>query len=150
MKKESSIWKQILKTDNDNKLFFLRLIVGLIFISEGIQKYLIVSVYGPEFFKETGFGNPLFWTYLTGAFEISCGILILSGFLTRLASIPLLTIMIGAFITTKLPLLTAKGFWTFAHEYRVDFSLTVLIILLIIYGAGKWSFDSRIWNFPDK
>lgn len=150
MKTESSIKKQILKTGNDNKLFFIRLIVGLIFISEGIQKYLIVSVYGPEIFKETGFGNPMFWTYLTGAFEISCGILILSGFLTRLASVPLLTIMIVAFITTKLPLLTAKGFWTFAHEYSLDFSLTVLIILLIIYGGGKWSFDLRIWNFSNK
>jgi putative oxidoreductase len=150
MKTKSSLKTQILSTDNDYKLFFIRLIVGLIFVSEGIQKYLIMSVYGPEFFKETGFGNPMFWTYLTGAFEISCGILILSGFLTRLVSIPLLTIMVVAFLTTKLPILTVSGFWTFAHEYRVDFSLTVLIVLLIIYGGGKWSFDSKIWNFPNK
>jgi uncharacterized membrane protein YphA (DoxX/SURF4 family) len=70
--------------------------------------------------------------------------MILFGLLTRLASVPLLTIMIVAFITTKLPLLTTKGFWTFAHEYSIDFSLTVLLIMLFIYGGGKWSVDLRI------
>ena len=67
-------------------------------------------MYGPAFFKEIGLNNPMFWVYFTGAFEIFCGILILFGLLTRLASIPLLTIMIIAFITTKLPLLTTNGF----------------------------------------
>src|SRR5664280_2423479 len=92
MKTESSFKSQILNTRNDSKIIFVRLIVGLIFISEGIQKYLIVTMYGPAFFKEIGLNNPMFWVYFTGAFEIFCGILILFGLLTRLASIPLLTI----------------------------------------------------------
>jgi uncharacterized membrane protein YphA (DoxX/SURF4 family) len=86
----------------------------------------------------------MFWVYFTGAFEIFCGILILFGLLTRLASIPLLTIMIIAFITTKLPLLTTNGFWTFSHEYSIEFSLTLLLTLLLIYGGGKWSVDLKI------
>ena len=144
MKTESNIKTQILNTGDDNKLIFIRLIVGLIFISEGIQKYLILDVLGPAFFKEIGFTHPMLWAYFTGAFEIFCGILILFGLLTRLASIPLLTIMITAFITVKLPLLNNRGFWTFLHEYNIDFSLTLLLILLIIYGSGKWSVDSKI------
>jgi len=144
MKTANSIKSQILNTDTDKKIIFLRLIVGLIFISEGIQKYLYLEVVGPAFFNEIGFRHAFFWAYFTGAFEILCGILILSGLLTRLASIPLLIIMITAFITTKFPLLTTKGFWTFAHEYRTDFSLTVLLILLIIYGGGKWSVDLKL------
>ena len=144
MKTGNSIKKQILNTGNDNKIIFIRLIVGLIFISEGIQKYLIMSVVGPAFFKENGFSDPMFWAYFTGAFEIFCGILILFGLLTRLASIPLLTIMITALITTKLPLLATKGLWTFSHEFNTDFSLTLLLILLIIYGGGKWSADLKI------
>ena len=133
----------ILNTRDDKKTIFIRLIVGLIFISEGIQKYLFLQILGPAFFKEIGFMHANFWAYFTGAFEISCGILILFGLFTRIVSIPLLIIMITASITTKLPLLATKGFWTFAHEYNIDFSLTVLLILLIIYGGGKWSFDSR-------
>jgi len=147
MKTVNSIRTQILNTDIDKKTIFLRLIAGLIFISEGIQKYLYLEVVGPAFFSEIGFRDAFFWAYFTGAFEILCGTMILLGFLTRLASIPLLIIMITAFITTKLPLLTTKGFWTFAHEYRTDFSLTVLLILLIIYGGGKWSVDLKLLQF---
>jgi len=144
MKTLTGIKTIILNTENDSKLIYIRIITGLIFISEGIQKYLIVSMLGTSYFEEIGFGHPMFWAYFTGAFEISCGILILIGLLTRLASIPLLTIMITAFFTTKLPLLLDKGILTFAHEYRIDFSLTLLLILLIIYGGGKWSADLKI------
>ena len=144
MKTPTSLKTRILNTENDSKLIFIRIITGLIFISEGIQKYLIVSMLGPSYFKEIGFGHPMFWAYFAGAFEISCGLLILIGLLTRLASFPLLAIMVTAFFTTKLPLLVDKGFLTFAHEYRIDFSLTLLLILLIIYGGGKWSADLKI------
>lgn len=144
MKTERSIKTRILNTGNDNKTIFIRLIVSLIFISEGIQKYLFLAVLGPGYFSELGFNHSFFWAYFTGAFEIFCGILILFGFLTRLASIPLLIVMITAFITTKLPLLATKGFMTFAHDYSTDFSLTLLLILLIIYGGGNRSVDLRI------
>jgi uncharacterized membrane protein YphA (DoxX/SURF4 family) len=134
----------ILKTGNDNFNIFIRLIVGLIFMSEGIQKYLFLEAMGPVFFEGIGFRNAFFWAYFTGAFEIVCGTMILFGFIVRVASIPLLIIMLTAFITTKLPLLKAKGFFEFAHVYNIDFSLTILLIVLIIYGGGKWSFDLRM------
>jgi putative oxidoreductase len=136
----------ILSTDRDNKIIFARLITGLIFISEGIMKYLFLEMLGPGRFAQIGFNHAIFWAYFTGAFEISCGFLVLSGLFTRLASIPLLIIMITAFITTKLPVLATKGVWTFLHEYRTDFSLTVLLILLIIYGGGNWSLDLKIFQ----
>jgi putative oxidoreductase len=136
----------ILSTDRDNKIIYARLITGLIFISEGIMKYLFLEMLGPGRFAQIGFNHAIFWAYFTGAFEISCGFLVLSGLFTRLASIPLLIIMITAFITTKLPVLATKGVWTFLHEYRTDFSLTVLLILLIIYGGGNWSLDLKIFQ----
>ncbi len=55
MKTANSIKTQILNTDTDKKIIFLRLIVGLIFISEGIQKYIYLEVVGPAFFNEIGF-----------------------------------------------------------------------------------------------
>ena len=144
MKTERSIKTQILNTGDDSKIIIIRIIVALIFISEGILKYKMIQWLGPGRFTEIGFSHGFFWAYFTGATEILCGLLILFGLLTRLASIPLLIIMIAAFITTKIPLLGTQGFWTFLHEYNLDFSLTLLLILLVIHGGGKYSADLKI------
>jgi putative oxidoreductase len=136
----------IISTAIDNKAIIVRLIVGLIFLTEGVQKYLFPELLGTGRFLKIGFSNPEFWAYFTATFEIICGILILLGLFTRLVSIPLLIIMMTAFVTTKWPLLTEKGFWAFAHEYRTDFAMTLLLIYLLIYGGGGWSADSKIIN----
>jgi uncharacterized membrane protein YphA (DoxX/SURF4 family) len=52
--------------------------------------------------------------------------------------------MITAIITTKLPILTQKGFWSMAHESRTDFAMLLLLLFMVIYGAGKWSLDYTI------
>jgi putative oxidoreductase len=121
-----------------------RLAVGLIFLSEGLQKYLFPATLGTDRFEKIGFNHAAFWAYFTGTFEIVCGILILIGLFTRLAAIPLLIIMIVAFITTKYPELIEKGFWFMAHDYRTDFAMTLLLIYLIINGGGKKSVDYLI------
>ena len=136
----------IFRTIDDNRAILVRLVTGLVFLTEGIQKYLFPQLLGTGRFLTIGFSNPAFWAYFTGAFEIICGSLILLGFITRLASVPLLIIMITAFITTKWPILMTKGFWPWAHEYRTDFAMTLLLIYLIIYGSGNWSVDSKIIN----
>ena len=134
----------ILNTVNDNKTIIVRIIVGLIFLTEGIQKYLFPELLGPGRFLKIGFSDPDFWAYFTGTFEIFCGSLVLLGLFTRIAVIPLFIVMIVAFITTKWPLLIEKGFWPMAHEYRTDFAMTLLLIYLFFSGSGKWSVDSEI------
>jgi uncharacterized membrane protein YphA (DoxX/SURF4 family) len=144
MKTENKTRTSILSTIDDNKTILVRLVVGLIFLSEGIQKYLFPELLGTGRFLKIGFSDASFWAYFTGTFEIISGILVLIGLLTRLASIPLIIIMITAFITTKYPMLILKGFWVTAHEYRVDFALTMLLVYLFISGGGKWSVDLMI------
>ncbi len=135
----------IFNTVDDNKTtIIIRLIVGLIFLFEGIQKFLFPELLGTGRFLKIGFTEPAFWAYFTGTFEIICGTLILIGLLTRLASIPLFIIMLTAFVTTKWPMLINKGFWVMAHEYRTDFAMTLLIIYLVISGGGRWSIDSKV------
>ncbi len=134
---------RLLRTNNTPTILS-RLAVGLIFLSEGIQKYLTPGTSGTGRFTEIGFTHPAFWAYFTGSFEIVCGTLILLGFLTRLAAIPLFIIMLVAFISTKVPLLTEEGFWNMAHEYRTDFAMTLLLIYLFVYGGGNFSIDKKI------
>jgi uncharacterized membrane protein YphA (DoxX/SURF4 family) len=138
----------IFKTINDNSAIFPRLVVGLVFFSEGIQKFLFPELVGTGRFETIGFSDPAFWAYFVGTFEFICGTLVLFGFLTRIAAVPLLCIMLTAFVTTKWPILISKGFWVMAHEFRTDFAMTLLLIYLLIYGAGKWSVDSKLFKLP--
>ena len=144
MKSGKDFSTRVFSTINDNKSILIRVIVGLIFLSEGIQKFLFPELLGTGRFLKIGFSEPAFWAYFTGTFEIICGTLILIGLLSRLASIPLLIVMITAFITTKWPILIGKGFWVMAHEYRTDFAMTMLLVYMLIYGSGSWSIDSKI------
>ena len=146
MKTNKTFNTYILSTDNDNGVIIVRLVVGVIFLTEGIQKYLFPELLGTGRFLKIGFTNPEFWAYFTGSFEIICGAFIIIGLLTRLMSIPLFIIMMTAFVTTKWPLLIEKGFWPFAHEYRTDFAMTLLLIYLLIYGGGRRSIDSSLIN----
>jgi len=144
METKKGIKTFVLATVSDHRTLLPRLIVGLIFLSEGIQKFLFPELVGTGRFEKIGFSDPEFWAYFVANFEIVCGSLVLLGLLTRLACIPLFIIMITAFTTTKLPILIDSGFWKMAHEYRTDFAMTLLLIYLFIYGSGKWSIDMRI------
>ena len=144
MKTNKGLSKFIFSSDKDNRAILVRLTVGLIFLTEGIQKYLFPQLLGTGRFLTIGFSNPSFWAYFTGTFEIVCGTLIILGLITRVASVPLIIIMITAFITTKIPILIHKGVWPWAHEYRTDFAMTLLLIYLLFYGSGGMSVDSKI------
>jgi putative oxidoreductase len=134
--------KRFMRTENVPMLI-PRILVGLIFLSEGIQKFIFPELLGMGRFAKIGFAHPEFWASFTACFEITYGILVFIGFLTRIASIPLLIIMATAFVTTKYPLIVETGLWVFAHEYRTDFAMTMLLLLLIQYGGGKYSLDRQ-------
>jgi uncharacterized membrane protein YphA (DoxX/SURF4 family) len=73
-----------------------------------------------------------------------CGTLLVLGLLTRLAAVPLILTMLIAITTTKIPILTQKGFWSMAHEARTDYSMLLGSVFLLIVGAGSLSFDTRL------
>jgi uncharacterized membrane protein YphA (DoxX/SURF4 family) len=52
--------------------------------------------------------------------------------------------MLVAIATTKIPILLKSGFWAMAHEARVDYSMLLGSIFLLIVGAGLWSADARL------
>jgi len=146
MASNAKLKKSIYRTLDDNKIFLVRIVVGIIFLTEGIQKYLFPELLGSGRFLKIGFSHPEFWAYFTASFEILCGAFVLLGLFTRVVSIPLLIIMITAFITTKWPILIDKGIWPMMHEYRTDFAMTVFLIYLLISGGGRWSLDYKMYN----
>jgi uncharacterized membrane protein YphA (DoxX/SURF4 family) len=131
-------------------IILIRCSVGAIFLSEGIQKFLFVESVGAGRFQSIGIPYPEFFAPMVGAFEITCGTLVLLGFLVRFAVIPLLAVISTAIITTKLPILFSSGFFKMAHEARTDYAMFLSLIFLFIVGAGKYSLDSVILNKKKK
>jgi len=124
----------------------IRLLVGFVFISEGIQKFLFPGTMGVGRFVKIGIPHPQFFAPFTGAIEIICGSLLIAGLFARFAAVPLLIVILTAIYTTKNPILMAKGFWAAAHEGRADFCMLMGLVFLVIFGAGKYSADSILFN----
>jgi putative oxidoreductase len=97
-------------------------------------------------FSRIGFAMPTLTAHVVGVFEIVCGLLVLVGLLTRLASIPLLIVILTAIATTKIPELShpGQGFWFMVTDARTDFAMTMSLLFLISVGAGPLSLDFRI------
>ena len=136
--------QRLLHSDTTRSLVVIRLMVGAVFLSEGIQKFLFPDQRGVGRFMNIGLPMPEILGPFVGTFEIVCGSLVLLGLATRLAAIPLLIIMAVALITTKWPMLVEQGFWFMAHEARTDWSMFLGSLFLLIVGAGPWSVDSRV------
>jgi putative oxidoreductase len=140
------MFEKIIKTDNSKTTILIRLIVGAVILSEGIQKFVFPAIRGTGRFEKIGLPMPEFLGSFVGAFEILCGALILLGLLTRLASIPLIIIMLVAIATTKVEILANQGFWEMLHASRTDWSMLLGSIFLLIKGGGFWSFDNKLHN----
>lgn len=140
------MFKKIIGTNHAHSTIIIRLIVGIVFLSEGIQKFLFPAIRGAGRFEKIGLPFPEFLGSFVGAFEILCGVLILVGLLTRLASIPLVVIMLVAFVTTKSEVYLERGFWELLHGSRTDWAMLLGSIFLFVEGAGKWSIDFKIMS----
>lgn len=127
----------------------IRLIVGAVFLSEGIQNFLFPTDLGVGRFIRIGIPWPQIMAPFVGVVEIVCGTLIILGLLTRLAAIPLIIDISVAILSTKIPILLGHGFWRFslsklpsygfwsmAHEARVDFGMLLGSIFLLIWSRA--------------
>ena len=124
-------------------VLLIRVLVGTVFLSEGIQKFLFAGERGVGRFVKIGLPAPEILAPAVGSFEIACGMLLLVGLFTRLAAIPLVIIMLTALATTKIPILIDSGFWQMAHAARTDWSMLLGSVFLLIVGSGPWSLDTH-------
>ena len=124
-------------------LLLIRILVGWVFVSEGIQKFVFPAQLGIGRFQQIGIPQAQYMAPFVGAVEVVCGTLLLLGFFTRLAAIPLLAVILTAIATTKLPMIIKNGVWSMLHEARTDFSMLLGLVFLMITGAGTISLDAH-------
>jgi putative oxidoreductase len=122
----------------------VRVLVGSVFLSEGIQKFLFPEALGVGRFAKIGIPIPSFSAPFVGVVEIVAGALLVVGLFTRLAAILLLVDISVAIATTKLPMIASKGLWAAAHEARTDWAMFLGLLFLLVAGAGPRSLDARL------
>ncbi len=117
-------------------VILIRILVGWVFVSEGIQKFLFPASLGVGRFMKIGIPHPVVTAPLVGAVEVLFGAMVVFGLWTRLAAVPLLAVIVTAIVTTKIPLLHQQGVWAMLHEARVDSSMMLGLLFLLIAGGG--------------
>lgn len=129
------------RTTGPRATILIRLLVGAVFLSEGIQKFLFPTALGVGRFIKIGIPYPQFFAPFVGVVEIVCGTLLIIGLFTRLSTIPLLIDIVVAIVTTKIPMLFKTGFWSMVHEARTDYCMLLGLIFLMLVGSGPFSID---------
>ena len=156
-----NLLKCLASTRAPASVVLIRVMVGVVFLTEGILKFLYREALGAGRFIRIGIPAPEVMGPLVGVVEIVCGGLLILGLLTRLAAIPLLIVISTAIVSTKIPVLMGHGFAGFAlaklphygflsmlHEARADLSMLLGLLFLLIVGAGAWSVDARFGSKP--
>ena len=151
------MWTWLLDSNAPAAVLLVRLMVGGVFLSEGIQKFLFPDQLGVGRFTRIGIPFPDVMAPFVAVVEIVCGSLLLLGLGARLAAVPLLVSITVAILSTKVPILLGRGFWGFQlpklemyglwsmlHEARTDFSMWLGLVYLLIVGAGPWSVDATL------
>jgi uncharacterized membrane protein YphA (DoxX/SURF4 family) len=150
--------RRILATNAPAATIFIRIVVGAIFLTEGIQKFLYPAELGVGRFAKIGIPMPELMGPFVGGIEMVCGALVILGLLTRIAALLLLVDISVAIASTKIPVLLGHGFLGFSlpklprygflammHEARTDLAMWFGLLFLFVVGAGrKASLDAKL------
>jgi uncharacterized membrane protein YphA (DoxX/SURF4 family) len=140
MTEQSAVWS----ARATKAVLLIRILVGWVFLSEGIQKFLFPEALGVGRFLKIGIPWPNVLAPFVGTVEIVCGTLILLGLATRLAAVPLLAVILVALYSTKIVVFAKLGFWGTMHEARTDVSMLLALLFLLLVGGGSLSLDAAL------
>jgi putative oxidoreductase len=118
----------------------LRLVVGLVFLMHGGQKYFTFGLSGTaDILDKLGIPFPAFFAAVVTAVELLGGLSILLGYFARVAGALLAFEMVVAIFVARLH----GGFFT---PYGYEFELTLLgaCLTLSALGAGGLSLESAL------
>ncbi len=127
-------------------LLLIRVLVGIVFITEGGLKFVSPGELGVGRFAHIGLPVPQILAPFVAVVEIVSGAAVLFNIYTGEAAALLLCVILTALITTKLPFLLGHAVWrfgapksvshhgvlAFVHEARTDLSMLFCLLAVLI------------------
>jgi putative oxidoreductase len=113
-----------------------RLVLGIVFALSGWGKLSNLPQV-IEFFGGLGLPFPELQAPFVAIVELVCGVMLILGFVARLAAIPLIVIMVVALLTAKLAEMHGSGDLFSSAE----FLYILLLVWIVVKGAGTISLD---------
>jgi len=115
-----------------------RVFCGLVFIIHGYPK--IMNLAGTSMFFSENFGIPGWLAIPIAILEFFGGILLVAGFAARILSIMFIFEMLGAMLFVNF----ARGWDVFQGGYEYNLALIILLLTVVLLGAGPLSVDAAI------
>lgn len=127
-------------------MLLVRVIVGLVFLTEGILKFMYPDELGAGRFAHIGLPFPHALAPFVGGVEIAAGGAVLLNVYAGDASGLLLCVIVTALATTKVPILLGHGYWHFGvpkgvahtglvgfiHEARTDLAMLFCLVAVMV------------------
>jgi putative oxidoreductase len=131
-------------------MILIRVIVGLVFLTEGILKFVRPGELGAGRFARIGLPYPHILAPFVGGVEIAAGAALILNFVAGDAAILLLAVIVTAILTTKAPILLGRplgpfappkldqyGLLSFIHEARTDLCMLVGLVAILLDSGIK-------------
>ncbi|HTX65194.1 MAG TPA: DoxX family protein [Opitutaceae bacterium] len=144
------------KSSGANANILIRLVVGGVFLNEGILKFLDPVANAAGRFATIGLPHPELLGPFVAAVEVLGGALVILGLWSRWAALALFIDISVALVTTKVPILLGHAYWGLAlmklksygvlsmvHEARTDLAMWFGLLFLLVAGPGRWAFEAR-------
>ena len=131
-------------------LILIRVIVGVVFVTEGALKFIHPVEFGSGRFAAIGLPDAQILAPFVGAIEVASGVAIVLNLFAGDAALVLLAVIVTALVTTKLPVLVGRplgpftlvklphyGVLAFLHEARVDLCMLFGLLAVAIEGGVR-------------
>jgi putative oxidoreductase len=137
-------------------MILIRVIVGVVFLTEGILKFVYPGELGAGRFAHIGVPLPHVLAPFVGAVEIAAGAALILNLYAGDAALLLLVVILTAILTTKVPILLGHrlgvfappklehyGVLSFIHEARTDLSMLFGLIAILLDSGIKLGMKRR-------
>jgi putative oxidoreductase len=131
-------------------MILIRVIVGVVFLTEGILKFVYPGELGAGRFAHIGLPFPHLLAPFVGAVEIAAGGALILNLYAGDAALLLLVVILTAILTTKAPILLGHplarfaqpkldhyGLLSFIHEARTDLCMLFGLVAILVDSGMK-------------